>query len=234
MRREFLGTVAALAAVVTLLSLLLLREEGSAVAPSSGGSNQVAPPRSLTSPGSGSEEGTQRTVASTSAAAPPVEEPGGELRVMTEEQFLRRLRDLGVDSTGGLFDRNEDGTVTFDVEDGEYFVHVPTYRLYPTHVVANSEDSEWVTMPLPGVTHLQGRIRNSDGSPVANTAMWLHSGDQDYSTMSLYHTDGAGRYEIPHLVPRAYGSPSSRASPISPRSTSTSSSGAACRAGRST
>ncbi|MFT5292496.1 MAG: hypothetical protein ACI82F_004584, partial [Planctomycetota bacterium] len=99
---------------------------------------------------------------------------------------------------------DEEGSVTFDVEDGDYFVQVPSYQLLPTPVRADAEQSDWETIALPGVTRLDGRISNSDGTPVANTSVWLHSGDQDYSTMQLYHTDGAGNYSIPSVAPRSY------------------------------
>ncbi|MDF1837719.1 MAG: carboxypeptidase-like regulatory domain-containing protein, partial [Planctomycetota bacterium] len=99
---------------------------------------------------------------------------------------------------------DEEGRVTFDVEDGEYFVQVPSYRLDPTPVQASSGQTDWQVMALPGTTVLEGRILNSDGSPVANTSLWLHSGDQDYSTMSLYYTDAAGRYSIENLAPKSY------------------------------
>ncbi len=98
----------------------------------------------------------------------------------------------------------DDGRVTFDVEDGEYFVQVPSYRLDPTLVTASSSNTDWHVMALPGMTHLQGQILNSDGSPVSNTSLWLHSGDQDYSTMSLYYTDGAGNYSIENLAAKPY------------------------------
>lgn len=99
---------------------------------------------------------------------------------------------------------DEEGGVTFDVEDGEYFVQVPSYRLHPTLVQASGEQADWISMALPGTTQLEGRITNSDGSAVANTSVWLHSGDQDYSTMFLYHTDNAGNYTIPNLAARPY------------------------------
>ena len=59
-------------------------------------------------------------------------------------------------------------------------------------------------MELPGRTHLRGQILNADGSPVANTSLWLHSGNNDYSTMFLYHTDAQGNYDIPNLAARPY------------------------------
>ena len=99
---------------------------------------------------------------------------------------------------------DEEGTVTFDVPDGSYFVQVIDYRLHPTRVIADQANREWVEVELPGRAVLSGRIRYADGSPVANTSFWLHSGDQDYSTMSLYHTDGGGNYVVPNLAPREY------------------------------
>ena len=99
---------------------------------------------------------------------------------------------------------DEDGTVTFDVADGTYFVQVVDYRLHPTRVVSEQNNTEWIEIDLPGRSLLTGQIRNADGSPVANTSLWLHSGDQDYSTMFLYHTDAGGNYSIPNLAARPY------------------------------
>ncbi len=99
---------------------------------------------------------------------------------------------------------NEEGRVTFDVEDGEYFVQVEAYHLLPTPVMADEQDSAWKVIELPGRTMLQVQVQYADGSPVANTSLWLHSGDQDYSTMMLYHTDGTGRVDVPYLAPRTY------------------------------
>jgi hypothetical protein len=97
-----------------------------------------------------------------------------------------------------------DGEVAFDVPDGKWFVQVPTYRLHPLPVLADPQNAERKQLELPGRTRLTGRVRTSNGQPVANTGIWLHSGDQDYSTMFLHHTDAQGRYEIPHLAPRPY------------------------------
>ena len=97
-----------------------------------------------------------------------------------------------------------DGTVTFDVPDGSYFVQVPDFRLHPTPVQADHGNQDWIDIQLPGRTLLSGQITAADGSPVANTSFWLHSGDQDYSTMFLYHTDATGRYSVPHLAARPY------------------------------
>lgn len=96
------------------------------------------------------------------------------------------------------------GEVTFDVEDGDWYVQVEAYRLDPMLVRANSQAAQWITLDLPGVTRLDGTIRYADGSPVASTSLWLHSGDQDYSTMSLFHTDALGNYRIPNLGPHPY------------------------------
>lgn len=99
---------------------------------------------------------------------------------------------------------DEQGRVTFDVTPGPYFVQVPDYHLNPLPVTALESGADWVEVPLPGVTRLEGRIRMADGSPVAHTSFWLHSGNNDYATMILVHTDGGGRYEVPHLAPRPY------------------------------
>ncbi|MCA9002536.1 MAG: carboxypeptidase regulatory-like domain-containing protein, partial [Planctomycetes bacterium] len=112
------------------------------------------------------------------------------------QQNLANMRLEGV--TG------EQGRVSFDVEAGDYFVQVPSHRLDPTLVTVAESGGDWQEFDLPGVTRLEGRIRNSDGTPVANTSMWLHSGDQDYSTMSLYYTDADGRYAIENLAPKPY------------------------------
>lgn len=97
-----------------------------------------------------------------------------------------------------------EGMAAFDVANGNYFLHVPSYRLDPKPVTVDTETTHTVTTDLPGLTQLQGQILYADGSPVANTSLWLHSGDQDYSTMFLYHTDASGHYTIPHLAPRPY------------------------------
>ncbi len=97
-----------------------------------------------------------------------------------------------------------DGVAAFDVANGNYFLHVPSYRLDPKAVTVDTETTHTVTTSLPGLTQLEGQILYADGSPVANTSLWLHSGDQDYSTMFLYHTDASGHYTIPHLAPRPY------------------------------
>lgn len=99
---------------------------------------------------------------------------------------------------------DEAGEVTFDVEDGDWFVQVVSHHLLPTLVTADPESSEWRTLELPGRTRLEARVRYADGQPVANTSVWLHSGDQDYSTMMLYHTDAAGGVVVPNLAPRVY------------------------------
>ena len=99
---------------------------------------------------------------------------------------------------------DEQGHVTFAVEPGSYFIQVPDYRLNPTPVVVPEEGGDWVDLAVPGVTRLEGRISQADGSPVAGTSLWLHSGDQDYSTMVLVHTDASGHYVLPNLAPRPY------------------------------
>lgn len=97
-----------------------------------------------------------------------------------------------------------EGHVSFEVPPASYFVQVPNYHLLPTKITKEAESSAWKPLPLPGTTTLSGTIRNADGSPVANTSLWLHSGDQDYSTMMLFHTNSTGAYSIPHLAPRSY------------------------------
>ncbi|MCA8958895.1 MAG: carboxypeptidase regulatory-like domain-containing protein [Planctomycetes bacterium] len=97
-----------------------------------------------------------------------------------------------------------DGYVAFEVPDGDYFLQVPTYRLDPSPISADATDPEWLEIDVPGRTTLSGRITDAAGQPVANTSLWLHSGDQDYSTMFLYHTDDDGRYQIPALAPQRY------------------------------
>lgn len=96
------------------------------------------------------------------------------------------------------------GSVAFEVEAGSWFVQVPAYRLHPTPIDHPGEGAPRNELDLPGVTTGEGRLRDAAGSPVANTSIWLHSGDQDYSTMFLYRTDAAGRFTIPNLAPRPY------------------------------
>jgi protocatechuate 3,4-dioxygenase beta subunit len=97
-----------------------------------------------------------------------------------------------------------EGHVAFDVPPGAYFAQVQSHHLLPTRLTLTEGDSGWKPLGLPGLTTLSGTIRNSDGSPVANTSLWLHSGDQDYSTMMLFHTSSSGAYAIPHLAARPY------------------------------
>ncbi len=99
---------------------------------------------------------------------------------------------------------DENGVVTFEVPDGTYFMQVPTYRLHPMQVDSDSQNPEWLEIELPGRTRLSGRLTNSDATPLANTSIWLHSGDNDYSTMFLYHTNSFGRFTIPNLSAKPY------------------------------
>ncbi len=99
---------------------------------------------------------------------------------------------------------DKDGTVTFSVEDGTYFVQVVDYRLHPTAVISKESNTEWLDLALPGRTQLSGQILSAQGEPLADTTIWLHSGDQDYSTMFLYQTDQRGSFTIPNLAARPY------------------------------
>lgn len=86
---------------------------------------------------------------------------------------------------------------------GDYFLHVPEYRLLPTPVEV-TENSGEMEINVPGVCDLRGRAVYSDGGPVANTTIWLHDGDHDYSTGDSYHTDSGGYFVIPNLARRKY------------------------------
>ncbi|MHC4661946.1 MAG: carboxypeptidase regulatory-like domain-containing protein [Planctomycetota bacterium] len=97
----------------------------------------------------------------------------------------------------------EDGKFEFkDIKDGEYFLHVDSYRLYPTAVTVGGAGNS-TQIELPGATEVSGRITYADGSPVANTSLYLHSGDHDYS-IEAAHTDADGNYTIQRLARKPY------------------------------
>jgi len=94
---------------------------------------------------------------------------------------------------------DEGGFALLDIPDGIYFLHVPTYQLWPKEVEVDCSSSEIVNFELPGISELRGKISYADGSPVANTSLYLHSGDNDYS-IAGYHTDEQGNYVIKHVA----------------------------------
>ncbi|TET37478.1 MAG: carboxypeptidase regulatory-like domain-containing protein [Planctomycetota bacterium] len=92
-----------------------------------------------------------------------------------------------------------------DIPNGDYFLVVPTYNLFCRPVTAG-ESTNAITIEVPGVTEVSGRIRRADGSPVSNTTIWLHVGDHDYSlhAWGIIHTDADGNYTIPRLAKKKY------------------------------
>jgi hypothetical protein len=84
------------------------------------------------------------------------------------------------------------------VPDGDYYLVVPEYHLWPLAVTVDSKSCEPVSIELPDVSEIRGRITYADGLPVANTSLYLHSGDNDYS-IAAYHTDEQGNYVIKNV-----------------------------------
>jgi len=97
----------------------------------------------------------------------------------------------------------DQGDFEFQVPAGAYFLHVQAYHLYPAAVTVNEESNDAVIVDVPGTTAVSGKIIYADGTPVANTTIHMHSGEQDYP-IQAYHTDANGNYSIPHLAKRKY------------------------------